>query len=314
MLKVIILAFTLLLIVGCGNHGRSLGASWQAEDYFDDAQVIALCHAIEANDLEEIDRLIDAGADVNAIGKDNMTPLLWAFPDNKLERFTKLLEAGADPNIVFKSNYGTKVIEPKDSFIHLAIKAHTEGYLEAILKNGGDPNQVDKSGGYPLHVVVKRGNNQQNSIKLLLKAGADINANCKGSFGETPVMRAMSWFRQYKLALFLLEEGADPTVRETRQLSNAMEWMLYGTLLTSKHWTPQTQAEYDELEKWFVDHGYDMKKTRADFDRWVKWSRENKPRIAKESLGYRERAARHAKELAAKEAKVKPKEPVVLEK
>ena len=295
-----------------------MGASWQADDYFDDAQVIALCHAIEANDLEEIERLITAGADVNAIGKDNMTPLLWAFPDNKLERFTKLLEAGADPNVVFKSKYGTKDIEPKDSLIHLAIKAHAEGYLEAILKNGGDPNLADESGDYPLHVVVKRGINKQDNIKLLLKAGADIDATSKGGFGDTPVMRAIGWFAQYKLAVFLLEQGADPKVCQTRQLTNAMEVMLLSEMVRSKHWPPQTQAEFKELEKWFVDHGYDMKKTRADYDRWVKWSRENKPRIAKESLGYRERAARHAKELAAKEEKVKPKEPVkqpvVLEK
>jgi hypothetical protein len=49
--------------------------------------VIALCKATEANDIAEIDRLVAAGADVNAQGEGNMTPLLWAYPDNKLERF-----------------------------------------------------------------------------------------------------------------------------------------------------------------------------------------------------------------------------------
>jgi ankyrin repeat protein len=57
-----------------------------------------LCKAIEENDVGEIDRLVAAGADVNAKGKENMTPLLWAFPDDKPERFKKLLELGADPN------------------------------------------------------------------------------------------------------------------------------------------------------------------------------------------------------------------------
>jgi uncharacterized protein len=56
---------------------------WKAEEYFTDEKAIALCHAIEAEDLEEMDRLVAAGVDVNAKGKGNMTPLLWAFPDNK---------------------------------------------------------------------------------------------------------------------------------------------------------------------------------------------------------------------------------------
>ena len=47
---------------------------WNAEDFFDDPQVVALCRAIEAKDLREIDRLIAAGADANALGRDNMTP------------------------------------------------------------------------------------------------------------------------------------------------------------------------------------------------------------------------------------------------
>src|SRR5438132_2847004 len=67
-------------------------AGWKAEDFFEDRGVIDLCHAIEANDIAEIDRLVAAGANVNAKGKDNMTPLLWALPDNKLDRFKKLLE------------------------------------------------------------------------------------------------------------------------------------------------------------------------------------------------------------------------------
>src|SRR5689334_16940629 len=74
--------------------------NWKAEDYFVDPQVIALCRAIEANDLAEMDRLIAAGADVNGQGKGKMTPLLWALPDNKLARFERLLQHGADPNVI----------------------------------------------------------------------------------------------------------------------------------------------------------------------------------------------------------------------
>jgi hypothetical protein len=67
---------------------------WQASEYFSTPLEIALCEAIETNDLPAIERLIKQGANVNAHGKGNMTPLLWAFPDNKVERFKLLLEKG----------------------------------------------------------------------------------------------------------------------------------------------------------------------------------------------------------------------------
>ena len=75
---------------GCGVMNLQPGRTyhqrcgWKAVDCFTDPKVIALCRAIEANDLAEMERLVQAGADVNARVKGNMTPLLWAFPDNHL--------------------------------------------------------------------------------------------------------------------------------------------------------------------------------------------------------------------------------------
>ena len=72
--------------VGCADVAAKMQKTWyqnfgwRAGDYFDDPKVIELCHAIEAKNVEEVDRLVAAGASVNAQGKDNMTPLLWAFP------------------------------------------------------------------------------------------------------------------------------------------------------------------------------------------------------------------------------------------
>jgi hypothetical protein len=41
---------------------------WETDDYFDDPKVIALCKAIEASDIAEIDQLVAEGTDVNAKG------------------------------------------------------------------------------------------------------------------------------------------------------------------------------------------------------------------------------------------------------
>ena len=134
--------------VGCGVTAMLPGATvhqrcgWTAEDYFTDPQVIALCHAIEANDLVEMERLVKAGADVNAQGKDKMTPLLWAFPDNHLPRFKWLLEHGANPNVVVEGEFNTRqTISRGDSVTHMACKTSLSGYFEAVFDNGGDPKR-----------------------------------------------------------------------------------------------------------------------------------------------------------------------------
>ena len=77
---------------------------WKAEDFFKDAGVVSLCKAIEAKDLREIDRLVKSGVNVNAKGRGNMTPLLWAFPMGE-EVFKRILDLGADPNVVFSENF-----------------------------------------------------------------------------------------------------------------------------------------------------------------------------------------------------------------
>jgi len=90
---------------------------WNAKDFFDDPKAIELADAIEINDLKEIQRLIDEGADVNAPGKDGMTLLLWAMPDANLERFKLLLESGADPAVTMKSNFNASA-SPQVAFPH----------------------------------------------------------------------------------------------------------------------------------------------------------------------------------------------------
>ena len=144
MVRNLALVVVLLSVAGCGEVSQITGSTfhqkfgWKAEDYFTDPKVIALCHAIEANDLAKIDRQIAAGADVNANGKDGMTPLLWAFADNKLERFSKLLEHGADPNVFIQSDLNTHGgFHPGDTVTHMACGTEFPG-------NGGARRTFDR--------------------------------------------------------------------------------------------------------------------------------------------------------------------------
>ena len=133
-----------LIVPGCAEISEAMGSTWQqkfgwkAEDYFNDPQVVALCRAIEANDIAEIARLVMAGANVNAQGKGRMTPLLWAFPDNKLDRFQRLLEHGADPNVIIESDFNTRGgMSAGNSVTHMACNTSFPGYFEAVFAHGG---------------------------------------------------------------------------------------------------------------------------------------------------------------------------------
>ncbi|MCA9205658.1 MAG: ankyrin repeat domain-containing protein, partial [Planctomycetales bacterium] len=232
--RIALIAVAIAVLAGCGDSvtgtfsGKSFHAKfgWKPEDFFTDPQVIALCKAIEANDLAETDRLVASGVDVNATGEGNMTPLMWAFPDSHLPRFQRLLDHGADPNVVVTTNLNAPgAISVGDSVMHLCARTHFPGYFEAALRAGGDPNLKDGKGNTVLHAIIKTGvPDASNRIALAIDSGGEIDAY--GAGGDTPLLTAISWFGQFDIALLLLERGADPTVYQKDQLPNAIHLVL----------------------------------------------------------------------------------------
>ncbi|MBC8352362.1 MAG: ankyrin repeat domain-containing protein [Planctomycetes bacterium] len=242
---------------------------WKAEKYFTDEKVIALCHAIEAEDLEEIDRLVAAGADVNAKGKGNMTPLLWAFPDNKPERFNRLLEHGADPNVIVTSDFNTKSfgIAPGDSVTHMAAKSWFH-HFKYVMEHGGDPNLVHpKYKETPLFLVIKgSGGQREERIQLLIDKGADLDH--MSSLEKTPAMQAVSWGGQYRFALMLLEAGADHTIYRPDQLSRLVHIVVWDQKRMAFA-IPEQKKDYAKLVEWLEQHGESIEEARKDAARWT---------------------------------------------
>lgn len=194
---------------------------WKAEDFFTDEKVLALCEAIEAKDLAKIDELIAEGADVNAKGRGNMTPLLWAFPMGE-EVFQRILEHGADPNVQLTEDPEvSRQLEragicPTHSVTYLAAYAsglllvnfhdiNMDNYLRLVLEHGGDVNLETASGRTPLFGAATGVGNSAERVQLLLEAGADINH--QDDLETTAAMRATGW--HYNNLIVLLEAGAD---------------------------------------------------------------------------------------------------------
>ena len=265
--------------VGCGAtnllpsrtyHQR---CGWKAEDYFTDPKVIALCKAIEANDLAEMERLVKEGADVNAQGKGKMTPLLWAFPDNHLPRFKWLLEHGADPNVKIESEFNTRgFMVPGDAVTHFVCKTAFPGYFEAVFEHRGDPNlRTSRYEDVPLTLVITEGGggNREEMIRKLVAAGADPDIH---SGLRTQAMRAVSWGGQYGLANLLLDLGADHRVYE----ENGMRRLIHFVVLEEQAFRgddPRQKADYQALLKRLTDRGESIELAREDIARWRSWSR-----------------------------------------
>jgi ankyrin repeat protein len=268
---------------------------WKAQDYFDDPQVVALCQAIEANDLKGMKRQIDEGADVNAKGHGNMTPLLWAYFDDKPDRLLLLLEYGADPNVIFTSNFGVNGSTfSGTSVTHMAAATRFDKYFDYVFGHGGDPNLVSNTplgtNYTPIFEVIRGpSSDKKRKIGRLIDLGANLDV--VNGADATPSEAAASRCR-FDIVLQLLEAGANPRVysspRSNQQLVHVM--LMMQRRLASL--PAEQQQYYQKVLDWLQNHGVSVEQARADLKRW------KTPVTAKEyaKLMASEVAARKAKE------------------
>ncbi|HVU87541.1 MAG TPA: hypothetical protein VHD36_09475 [Pirellulales bacterium] len=260
-------------------------AGWKAEDYFQDPAVIALCHAIEDNNIKEIERVIADGADVSAVGKDGMTPLLWAFPDRKLDRFACLLRHGANPNVYIESDFGLgqRAFHPHpiggstlldrgchggQSVTHLASRSPVIEYLKLVLAHGGDADLIDKkTGEAPLDIVTQHGFlDMKDRVALLLTKKPELNRFCEYHL-TYPAMAAVK-SQQFGAALVLLKAGADPHLYEPNGERKLVHWVLFEKKRVLQYLPPDGAAEFDALVAWLAQQGETLDQAQADEDQW----------------------------------------------
>jgi ankyrin repeat protein len=205
---------TCCALSGCsGADGTREGwyskCSWDAKAYFESPVDIELCEAIQRNDRASVVAALEAGANINACGRSNMTPLIWAYPYWDGELLPLLIEHGAKADVAVQDELNTRgVIKAGDSAATLAARARGD-MLKHVLQSGVDPNTVNAKGDSLLHLVLKgAGPNKRERLDWLIEHGADLNQY--GANGGTPAMTAVAWMQQYDLALHLLKAGADP--------------------------------------------------------------------------------------------------------
>ncbi|MBX7167367.1 MAG: hypothetical protein K1X74_13635 [Pirellulales bacterium] len=242
---------------------------WRAEEYFRDPQVVALCRAIERRDLEEMSRLVAAGAEVNARGQGGMTPLLWAYPDNQLPRFERLLELGADPNLIWTSDFDTRgVIPPGAAVTHLVCETSFPGYFDAVFRHGGNPNLAKESPGVgrgdtPLYCAIR--SVRSDNVKKLIALGADVNH--AGFDGLNPAYCAFLRSGSASVTLPLLEAGAAFDITNGKPPVRIVHMVVMSEMRQTVRQGPEA-ADFELLKQWLEAHGESLEEARIEVEAW----------------------------------------------
>lgn len=220
----------------------------QSGDYFDEPAQIALANAVAQGDVSGMQQAIKRGADVDRIGREGMVPLYWALLKRSAVGFKYLLEQGANPHTV--TSLPDEFQESKASVMDLAASDPDPSYIKALLEHGANPNIVVNEWNHPIIYRAIMTDRLEN-VKLLVLYGADINH--KDKLNRTPLMKAVT-ARQFEIALFLLQAGADPTIEYDLGGSPIDIVEKYGARGIVKG--SNDDAAYDEFVKELQERGF----------------------------------------------------------
>jgi uncharacterized protein len=221
-------AALLLMTIFLDGYQITSANNIKASQYFANPKVAALAEAANQGKIDGIRRSIKEGVNVNTVGKDGVTPLLFVLSNSHNKDGMKaLLNAGADPNYM-APNGGCAVI--------LAAGAEDIEILQIMLDGGGNPNLRNKDGEPSTFTAIRQ--HRWNNLMLLLDRGADINA--ANSTGDTALHQLADlgfWEQVGKL----IERGAN--YNATTSIGGTVAWRLYRT-----HYAPGA-PEYNWAQK-----------------------------------------------------------------
>jgi beta-lactamase regulating signal transducer with metallopeptidase domain len=125
----------------------------------------ALLEAAEGGDVTEINKLLEAGADVNAAIEGDGSPLIVAAREGRIEVVQLLLDRGADPD---------RGVPGDGNAIIMAAREGHEDVVRLLLDRGAHIDQVVP--GDENALIQASGEGQLGVVKLLITRGADVNA------------------------------------------------------------------------------------------------------------------------------------------
>lgn len=164
-----------------------------------------LIKAIQKNDVQAVEELIESGADPTY----KNDPLYYALTLDHFNIAEKILEYYPDIN---------KIYFDRRSLLTYFVGLYTNiPAVKFLLEHKANPNKRDKNGDYPINCTII-----YDIIKLLLKYGADPNK--KDHHGYTILMTCARRLEFYKDVIdtikMLLKAGADPFIRKSHKYTS----------------------------------------------------------------------------------------------
>jgi len=154
----------------------------------------ALHEAVGTGALKAVQFLIDAGADLNLLDKDEMTPLMTACHTGKTRGSAAallLIRAGADVRCVRAGDEMTA--------LKFAVRQSTPAVLQALLDAGAavdGPPGTDQTA----LMLAARANNVP-ALAVLVKNGADASLPCKLPWAEGRTAEGLAELEKQRKAL-----------------------------------------------------------------------------------------------------------------
>lgn len=170
-----------VLLAGCGEPPRP---------------TIALYPAIERGDLEQIERHVHWGSDINALDPDGQRPLHAAAEAGRSVVVRTLLDGGAEIDAPDREGH---------TALYVALMQGRTQVAELLVQRGAElePTRL-------LQEVVDNGVYDRDVLDFLMEQGADINA--ENAAGDPPLLRATRQGNRL-LAKHLIARGAEVNAR-----------------------------------------------------------------------------------------------------
>jgi len=206
--------------------------------------------AIRSDDAGLIDQLLAAGAQVNARGLHEVTPLMVAVDAQCPRAVAVLLRAGADPNLKAADRAGA---------VHLAMESHAavpngKDILAMVMKGGGDPN-TRRPDGDPV-IVRFTYDHDLDGLRWFKSLGADLDIIGRD---REPIIAGQAYAQNWDVVWTLIELGARYDYEDkVFRLSKAVDGS-YGA-------SPDSILYPYKLKVWqlFKDHGFAVRPFGTD--------------------------------------------------
>lgn len=212
--------------------------------YFPDPKVAAFVADVQDGNLKRVLEALKAGISPNVAGNEGIRPLFFVFPASTADVTRALLAAGADPNVRLADG---------NTPLYFAVRMENAEFTRALLDWKADPNARVEHDKPIMHEAVRSGQPEQ--IKLLVRAGADINFVWGAGTPLYASIASMGW----KVAATLLDLGADAQWRSPGGLNQETAGETFCWLLTRSNnplkATPTNHQAVSELFAAFARRG-----------------------------------------------------------